>query len=114
MLNSRVKVLDSLLLFDKNLKNIKTELSKFDWDSQNELVVCSGDKISNVLQKYLNNEISSTDIEEWANLIEGREDIGFTNNKIQEIIFRIANPLLFYNKSIDKDIVKLVCLEIKE
>jgi hypothetical protein len=108
MLNNRIKVLNNLLFFDKDIKDIKVELSKFNWDSPNELIVCNGDVILNVLHKYLNDEISSDDIEEWANLIESREDIGFINNKIQEIIFELANPLLFYNKSIDKNIAKLI------
>jgi hypothetical protein len=42
------------IVFDKD---IKTELSKFNWDRRNELQILS------VLQKYLNNKISLVGIE---------------------------------------------------
>jgi hypothetical protein len=93
--NKRKNILLSLINYSKKLEEIKKELLGLPWDSDEELVFISCLTLFNVLNKG----ISEAELEEWANLIEGREDIGFIDNT-QEIIFEIANPTL-YNSTLD-------------
>jgi hypothetical protein len=44
---------------------------------------------------YSDGKISSQELEDWANLIESRDDIGFDSKKLQDIIFKLANPILY-------------------
>ena len=74
---------------------IAKELSNYDWDSDDELVILTFDKVANMLERYLRNEFDEDYVELWANTIEGRDDIGFRSNEsenITEIIFELANP----------------------
>ncbi len=50
-----------------------------------------------VVSQYLNNHFSASDVENWANAIEGREDIGYATqdeNILDNISFELANPIL--------------------
>jgi hypothetical protein len=67
------------------------------WDSDLELVVLVRANLVALLQRYLLGELSPTDLEEWANAIEGRVDIGLEprhEELLQAFVFEIANPLL--------------------
>ncbi len=91
---NRIKVLKSLVNFEKSLDKIKEDLKKFSWDSD-ELIFITKRDINKIIEKYKNNEISKEELIKWANIIECREDIGFdeSNEKeIQKIIFALANP----------------------
>lgn len=46
-----------------------------------------------VLERYANGELSDRDVENWANLVEGREDIQVEEND-KEVLFELANPEL--------------------
>lgn len=73
------------------------ELESFGWDSEEELVILKKMDILNILSKYLNNGLEEAEIENWANHIESRDDIGFEENSkilIKNILFELANPLL--------------------
>ena len=55
-------------------------------------------------KRSLDKKISFLELEEWANLIECREDIGFEDEKTQEMIFKLANPYL-YGKLDEKQVL---------
>ena len=38
-------------------------------------------QIVNILRRYFNGQLSSLDVENWANAIEGREDIEYESEK---------------------------------
>jgi len=76
---------------------ISEELNKFSWDSDEELENLTRQHILNALKKYQQDEVNETEIEKWANLIEGREDIGRENSYesvINMVLNELANPLL--------------------
>lgn len=73
---------------------VRSELAVFPWDSE-ELVDLGASALAEILQRYLAGYVSPVDLTEWADAIEGREDIGFRSPKgrmIKEIIYEIANP----------------------
>ncbi len=93
----RRKLLKKLLKYDGNLKEITTSLEKLGWDSNVSLITLQRQEIIEILNRYIKSEFTTSDIEEWANAIEGREDIDYENGYdelISTIIFKLANPLL--------------------
>lgn len=72
-------------------------LQHFPWDSPTELVILTPDHIRHVVARYLTGELNEQQLEDWANAIEGREDIGFLPSSevvLQDAVFQLANPLL--------------------
>ncbi len=75
------------------------EIRSFGWDCETELVILSAGNIRNVLKKYSIGEITDTEVREWANFIERRDDIGLDekqNKVLDEVIFWLANPEINY------------------
>lgn len=101
----RAESLQQIISFGTNRDDAYAALLKHSWDSESELVVASRQLLSDVLQKYLAGDISSDDLEEWANFIECRDDIDYS--EIEDYIYALANPQLM--GSIDREkIAKMV------
>ena len=99
MNNIHHEILKSLLTFDRPLGELRQELSKLKWDSENSLIQLSADHVRLVLARFLKGELSADAVEEWANLIECREDIGFESefeDVLKDVIFELANPGLVH------------------
>ena len=102
--DDEVRILLDLVHFKNNIDTLKNMLSQIGFDSETELVSMSRDDIAEILQRSLDKKISFLELEEWANLIECREDIGFEDEKTQEMIFKLANPYL-YGKLDEKQVL---------
>ena len=93
----RRNAIHALLGFEGTLEQLKTSLGAFRWDSEKELVLLSVAHLGKTLEKYLGGSLSTEEVEEWANLIEGRDDIGFDPSNrevIRDVLYELANPLL--------------------
>ncbi|WDE11745.1 hypothetical protein [Thalassomonas haliotis] len=91
---NRFNTLTSLINFNKPISELSEELSKLDWDYEGTPLVVSGTDIKRVLQLYLDGECTAKELEDWANLIECREDLEFEEELIEEIIYKLSNPVL--------------------
>jgi hypothetical protein len=69
-------------------------LQAFPWDSESDLVVMNAQDFARVLRRYCLGEIASPEIEDWANALECREDLGFASATLRELLHELANPLL--------------------
>ena len=94
-IDDEIGILLDLVHFKNNIDTLKNMLSQIGFDSETELVSMSRDDIVEILQRSLDKKISFLELEEWANLIECREDIDFEDEKTQEMIFKLANPYLY-------------------
>lgn len=110
-LMAKIDILLNLINFAKDMSAIKSDLAKIGFDSESELVTITKNTIVNILNRVIDKEISYDLLEEWANLIECREDIGYEDEILQEIIFELANPCL-YGK-IDKEKIYMILDKIK-
>ena len=94
---NRQAVLSSLIRFNEPVTRLKVALESFPWDIDHPLVsVTRGDVIA-ILDRFIAGEFTAEVLEEWANLVEGREDIVFEADHgpaISEAIFQLANPAL--------------------
>ena len=98
MSQDRRTTLDSLIQLSVPLAAIQSELRKFPWDSEEEFVVLTAADIANVLQRYLDGSVSADTVRDWAETIEGRDDIAFEASQrdtILQSIHELANPLLY-------------------
>jgi len=93
----RYAILESLLRLQRTPAELQEALAAVSWDAEEELVTLTRRDVRDVLQRALQGRIPLTDVEVWAELIEGREDIGResgSEDELNEAIFELANPSL--------------------
>jgi hypothetical protein len=93
----RKRRLQDLLAFDGPIEDLAPALVGLPWDSEEELVNLTAADVASVLERYGSGTLSSEQVEAWANLIEGRDDIGVDpegSERIAEAVHVLANPLL--------------------
>lgn len=96
-MQSRTQLLARLLDYTHPLEQTVADLRQFPWDSEAALVVLSRQHIMRLLERYLRGELTESDVEAWANAIEGREDIDYEaghGDVPQEAVHILANPVL--------------------
>jgi len=96
-MKTRAEALSDLLYCHAPILQLVQALKQFSWDSEATLVVLTPSHLRHVLQRYLDGALSAQQLEDWANAIECREDIGFLKahrDALQEVIHQLANPLL--------------------
>ena len=108
---AKIDILLNLINFTKDISAIKSDLVKIGFNSESELVRITKNTIANILNSVIDKEISYDLLEEWANLIECREDIGYEDEILQEIIFELANPCLY--GEIDEEKICMILDKIK-
>ena len=93
----RLAVVRDLLEISKPLKKITAQLAMMDWDYEEDDVDLTKKHLVIALQRYIRGELSDSDIESWANQIEGREDVQFeagSEQEIENVLYELANPAL--------------------
>ncbi len=96
-MENRKETLEKLITLGDSLETITGDLETHRWDSENALVTLNRGHLEAILKRYIAGEISESEVEDWANTIEAREDIGFETEQediINSTIFELANPLL--------------------
>jgi hypothetical protein len=74
-------------------------LRTYGWDCDERLVIVTKAHIRNVLSSFYAGTIDSAQVRDWANRIEGRDDIGYEaggEGVVNEAIFWLANPYINY------------------
>jgi hypothetical protein len=89
----RTATVTELVAFARPVADILQELAAFGWDSHQELTTLQPAHVEAVLNRFLSGELSATEVEDWANAIECRDDIGF-DRVAADAVDELANPLL--------------------
>jgi hypothetical protein len=95
--HDRVSALRALLAYELPVDAALAELSRHSWDVAEPLVTLTALDILKVIDRYLGGELSSSQVTDWADLVECRDDIDYPKNEhefLSAIIFRLANPNL--------------------
>jgi hypothetical protein len=93
---SREATLSSLIRFDTSLTDLKTALASLPWDADPVVILTRRD-IAAVLERHARSEFDAAVVEEWANLLECREDVRFEpghEETVASAIHDLANPEL--------------------
>jgi hypothetical protein len=97
--NNRLALVRQLLEISAPLEEIMKRLSMMDWEYEGDGVKLTKRHLAAALARYLRGELTVSDVENWANQIEGREDVQFeagSEQLIGSILYEIANPTLTY------------------
>jgi hypothetical protein len=91
----RRSILCDLVELRRPLDEISLNLKRLPWDSEVTLVTLEQQHLASVLRRYRDNELSSGDVEIWANAIEGRDDISYEpSSTTGRMLHQLANPHL--------------------
>jgi hypothetical protein len=96
-MSARQKASMALLSLPQPVDQARNVLAKFPWDSSTELMLLSVRHVENALDQFVAARIPATEVEHWANAVEGRDDIGFESAHellLRGIVHELANPLL--------------------
>lgn len=89
--------MNQLIKFQTKGADIINDVKALPWDMEQELATLRRDDVTSVLKRYLAGELDRADLEVWADLIEGREDIGLErgyDDVLKDIIYELANPTI--------------------
>jgi hypothetical protein len=95
--SDRQKTVQSLIELSRPLDFVAEEIHKFKWDYDGETVELRPNHLLAILNAFLEGHMSADEVEKWANLVEGREDISFepaSRDWIEQAIYELANPAL--------------------
>lgn len=91
---TREKAIKSLVRLAHPLDALRASLSAFEWDWERpSLARLTSLDVASVLQRYVAGEVTGDEVETWANLLEGRDDVEF-QPEAADAIFDLANPEL--------------------
>lgn len=93
----RIVALQALLDFNLPLTTTKSHIARFPFESQTILLPLEPKHLTHALSLFINNEITASDLEDWANAIEVRDDIQAYDSRdprVSAILFDLANPVL--------------------
>ena len=92
----RRTILDSLIQFNAPVAELEAALATLTWDNDPAITLTRRHVIA-VLEQFANASIDAATVEEWANLVESRDDIQFEaghEGTIAAAIHDLANPVL--------------------
>ena len=96
-LMTREEAVRSLLAFDRPLDELRERVAAFpfDWDGA-PLGTLRRDHVLAVLARWQSGELNHAEVEEWANLIEVRDDLVHDPDDpaVAEAVFDLANPII--------------------
>ncbi len=97
---NRLQALNEIINFGPNLKLAEIRIHELPFDTDEELITINRHHVEKVLNMFINGEISDETVEQWANFIEGREDLNY--DVFGNLIHILANPVLEGKLSISK------------
>lgn len=111
--NIRIALIKELANYEKPINETLEKLLKFEWDFDGEPYLMETKNLKYVLQKYIDGTVSDDNLENWANALEGREDIEYAKPKediMMVINYELANPILVGKINVKKcnDYLKMI------
>lgn len=93
MSDIRRELLNDLLNYRDSWPLLAEKLRSVPFSASHRIVRATPGHVTATLKRFLAGELSGLDVEEWANIIEMREDIEF-DEKTKEAVWELANPKL--------------------
>lgn len=108
----REAVLD-LVEWRGDLRDSIAAVREYPYDSEVPLVTLQAEHIRRAMQRYLGGDITAAELEAWAEVVEGRDDIEYFEpheDEISEALFRLSTPEL--NSPLSKEVAEKWLLEL--
>jgi hypothetical protein len=98
-MNRRAEILRELVRYEKPTEPLMRELSSFgwDWSEDTPLLVLKKEDLLRIIDRFLADQITAAQLQEWAENLEVREDVAFDDQErdvIDDVFFRIATPMI--------------------
>lgn len=93
--DERRAALRGLLRGEVPVHEARQRLRQFPWDSEVELESLTRQDVVRMLDRYLRGSVTGAEVEQWADAIEGRDDVGYEADvaeRLRQAIFELANP----------------------
>jgi hypothetical protein len=103
----RMVALQDMLELRNSVAEAVRELSRFDFDSDEELVTLTPAHVVGVLDRYLSGELVEHDIEAWAEAVAGRDDVGLLEGfeeSLKQFLFELSTPEI--NEPIGRELAR--------
>ena len=97
MPRSRTELLRRLAEYTLPIEPVLAELREYGWDAEAPFFTITRQHLRSVLSRYLDGELTSEQVTDWADLVECREDLGYEQgfeDALQRAVFELANPNL--------------------
>ncbi|WP_007026846.1 hypothetical protein [Saccharomonospora iraqiensis] len=91
----RQEIVTDLVEFRKPIEHTLAALREFPWDSDEELATLDVSALRRVVDMFERGRIDADELEEWADAVEGRDDIAFGSQDVIDAVNTLANPVLF-------------------
>jgi len=91
---NRTATLEALIKISMPISDAISRLAEFPWDNESDLVLLTPEDCYHVLSLYKRGSLSAAEVEDWANALECRDDVGFSTSQAHELLYELANPLL--------------------
>jgi hypothetical protein len=116
-MNRRAEILEELVRYEKPSEPLMRELKSFGWDWPEgaPLVVLKKEHLLRVIDRFLADEITAAQLQEWAENLEAREDVAFDPKEeelLDDVFFRVATP--FINETLTKEAVRMMRDELTQ
>ncbi len=91
---NRKDALKALVEVEMPIAAAIARMDEFDWDSDEHLAVLAPQHLEHALSLYVGGSLSASDIEDWANALECRDELALSDPIVSEVLFELANPLI--------------------
>jgi len=100
----RVALIEELLQMARPISEVARALSNLEWDYEGEGVTLAKHHLTSVLERFLLGELDASEVERWANLVEGRDDVDISTagRHALDALHELANPLLTQALSVER------------
>ena len=102
----RRSIIQSLVDLDRPVTEIEALLAPLPWDYPKPLDRLTYNHIRSVLLRFLAGNLDAKDLEEWAELVEMRDDIEFADERTKEVIHMLSTPQIHF--PIDAQLAQLL------
>jgi hypothetical protein len=105
--HSHAELLGRLIRCELPIEPTLAALREYGWDTDAGLATLGTQQMLNMLQRYLDDEITADQLTDWGDLIECHDDISYEpayDSLLKQVIFEIANPNL--NSEISQEVAQ--------
>ncbi len=99
---NRADALKALVEAELPIAQAIARMSKFVWDSEEYLAVLTPENLERVLNLFTEGYLTASDVEDWANALECRDDLALSEPVVSEVLYELANPLITHALSTER------------
>ncbi|MBS0420010.1 MAG: hypothetical protein JSR66_20025 [Proteobacteria bacterium] len=96
-LNKQRDCLRALVSFEGSLTELQLSFRDVPYDYEGEVVTLTCAHLARGVRRYLDNEVSASDLQAWADMIEGRPGIEYESSRkdiLDRVLCQLSMPYL--------------------